>query len=137
MSEITPEKVAAAVCERRDGWRESLESALSLTAEGHVLSLTLTRWDGEGDAETVRHFRAVVVEGTEAPIVLEPPAELGIQWHDGGDLLALTRDGITIFPHGADEWSMSPDNARELAAHLAAMADAYEAAQAQRNGGAS
>ncbi|MEU6721651.1 hypothetical protein ABZ897_60320 [Nonomuraea sp. NPDC046802] len=104
---------------------------MSLTAEGNILSLAVVRWDGPDGAETVRHYRAPVVDGEQTPIVLERPEELGIQWHDGGDLLALTSDGITLFPCGADEWSMGADNAREMAAHLAAMADAYEAAQAE------
>ena len=135
MNDITPEKVAAAVCEGI-GWRESLESALSVTAEGSVLSLDVVRWNGENDSEIVRHFWAPVVEGEQAPIVLEHPAELGIQWDDGGDLLALTADGILFNPRGVDEWDLSPDEARELAAHLAAMADAAKAAQTEQSGGA-
>jgi hypothetical protein len=130
VNEITPEKVAAAVCEGEGGWLESLQAALSLTAEDNVLSVAVTRWDGPDDSEVVRPFRAVVVEGTETPIVLERPNGLGIQWDDGGDLLALTKDGILFNPRGVDEWDLDPSGARELAAHLAAMADAYEAAQA-------
>ncbi len=71
MSDITPEKVAAAVCEGVGGWCHSLEAALSLTAEGNVLSADVVRWDGPDDAETVRHFRAVVVEGETVPDLAE------------------------------------------------------------------
>ncbi|MEU8151709.1 hypothetical protein [Nonomuraea sp. NPDC048901] len=107
-----------------NGWHHEV------TGCGNMIAIAITPSDDEGfKTDETFHFRAVVVEGEEAPIVLERPEELGIQWHEGGDLLALTHDGITLFPQGVDEWSMGPDNARELAAHLAAMADAYEAAQ--------
>lgn len=72
MSGITPEKVAAAVCEGDFGWIESLQAALSVTATGDVLSLDMARWDGPNDSEVVRHFRAVVVEG-EGPVVVASP----------------------------------------------------------------
>ncbi|MEU7831312.1 hypothetical protein [Nonomuraea sp. NPDC049129] len=137
MSEITPEKVAAAVCEGVGGWMDCLEAALTVTAERNVLSLDVTRWDGPGDSEVVRHFRAVVVPGETVPIVLERPAELGISWDDGGDLLALTPDGIRLYLRGMDEWELDPSDARELSAQLAEMADAHEAAQAEQSGGAS
>jgi hypothetical protein len=133
MSEITPEKVASAVCEGMGGWRESLQGALSLSADGNVLSAKIARWD-EKDTETVRHFRAVVVEGDETPLVLEWPAELGMQWDDGKDLLALKPDGIVFNLRGIDEWDLDPDGALELAAQLAAMAHASKALA--RKGGA-
>ncbi|MEV7013460.1 hypothetical protein [Streptosporangium sp. NPDC051022] len=97
-----------------------------IEANGNVIEITVTPGD-----EPV-HFRAVVVEGEEAPIVLPQPTELGLSWHDGGDMLALTRTGICLFPGGADEWEIPPAQAREMAAQLAAMADAYEAAEEAR-----
>ncbi|MFC4006553.1 hypothetical protein ACFOY2_04930 [Nonomuraea purpurea] len=75
MSEITPEKVAAAVCSTVDGWRHDLQAALSLAAEGNVLRLETIRWvDDEQGTEIVRHYRAVVVEGSETPVVWDPDA---------------------------------------------------------------
>ncbi|WP_326646605.1 hypothetical protein OG884_18410 [Streptosporangium sp. NBC_01755] len=88
MSDITPEKLADVICMGMDtGWRYDLQAALSLTAQGDVLSLRVTRWDGPDDAETVRHFRAVVVEGDETPIVLERAALAQIR----ASLVALVR----------------------------------------------
>ncbi|MGA4989950.1 hypothetical protein [Nonomuraea bangladeshensis] len=148
MSDITPEKVAAtppnpenvaeflAYCANDasdDGG--NMWFPVVKAADGGVVEIDINPADDNGTATyAIRRFRAVVVEGDTDPIVLERPAELGIQWHEGGDLLALTRDGITLFPHGADEWAMSPANAREMAAHLAAMADAAEVAQAEQGG---
>lgn len=137
MSEITPaEAVATALAIDGGGFHDDeLNGWVTFKADGSTVQVKVAHHDdGEEIPERARHFRAVVVEGETDPIVLERPEELGIQRHDGGDLLALTRDGITLFPCGADEWSMSADNAREMAAHLAAMADAYEAAQAQKGG---
>lgn len=128
MSEITPKYVADVLADADNELDDETGCWLSISTEDAVLHIKAT---SVSDRDNPVHFRAVVVEGDETPIVLERPAELGLSWHDGGDLLALTRDGITLFPNGADEWSMSPDNARELAAHLAAMADAREAAQAE------
>lgn len=101
----------------------------SIKADGNVIEIAITPCDAGGD-ETgeVVHFRAVVVEGDEPPIVLEWPAELGIAWDDGGDLLALGDSGIIrLHSRGVDDWDLSPAEAREMAAHLAAMADVVEA----------
>lgn len=92
MSELTPEKVAAAVCEGVGGWMESMQAALSVTAEGNVLSLDVARWDEEGN-ETVRHFRAVVVEAPAYDVAAEPVAIDGdtareLAYSDPGDTVA-------------------------------------------------
>lgn len=77
MNEITPETVAAAVCEGVGGWMDVLEAALTVTAESNILSLDVTRWDGPGDSEVVRHFRAVVFRAVVAlddgPLVIASP----------------------------------------------------------------
>lgn len=65
---------------------------------------------------------------TPDTITLDIPEELGLTWDDGDDLLALTGQTITLYPHGADEFEMTAAEAREMAAHLAAMADALDAA---------
>ncbi|WP_326643017.1 hypothetical protein OG884_06135 [Streptosporangium sp. NBC_01755] len=102
----------------------------SIKATDNVIEIAITPGDEDGtETEEVVHFRAVVVEGDETPIVLEWPAELGLSWHDGGDLLILRDTGIIrMYPRGVDEWDLSPAEAREMAAQLAAMADASEAA---------
>ncbi|MFI6903052.1 hypothetical protein ACIBKY_17450 [Nonomuraea sp. NPDC050394] len=95
-----------------------------------LFCLNLTSYMGERMGAVLVRLREAEARLTSA-IVLEPPAELGIQWEDGGDLLALTSDGIVLTPRGVDVWELDPAEARELAAQLAAMADAHEAAGRQ------
>lgn len=125
----TPENVAELLTEGDNDLHDGYGWKPGLSATGNVVRISITPYDEDGNSLDDVHFRAVVVPGEETPLVLDPPVELGIQWYEGGDLLALTRDGITLFPRGVDEWPMGPEQAREMAAHLAAMADAYEAAQ--------
>ncbi|MGW4663237.1 hypothetical protein [Streptosporangium sandarakinum] len=134
MPEITAEKVADFPTEGDNDFHEDLDAWPSLRVTGNVVEIKMTPADyaGEEDEDNITHFRAVVVEGEDTPIVLERPDELGITWEDNGsDLLALTNDGIRLHLRGMDEWELDPAAARELAAHLAAMADAYEAAQGE------
>ncbi|MFD9950541.1 hypothetical protein ACFWYW_57565 [Nonomuraea sp. NPDC059023] len=136
MSEITPEKVAAAAAWGVHGWRESLRAALWVTAEGDVLSLTTSRWepdpaDIEG-GEHVRHFTAVVVEGETAPITLKRPADAELEL-PGGDRLGL--GGTMVAARLVLDGFLLPDEAREIAAHLAALADLAEAAHAETEAG--
>lgn len=133
MSEITPEKVAEAVSEAViSGWRHRLQAALSVTAEGNVLSLETTRW-GADDTETVRHFRAVVVEGETDPIVLSSTAQAVYVTTDLTGTLWLAcaatgcREPLTVVEDGK--------TLGELAAPWAAHTCA-EASQAVQNGGA-
>lgn len=131
----TPENVAESLTSDDNVYHDGYEWTPSLTADGNVVRIGITPTDAGGmDCDEVQ-FRAVVVEGEETPIVLERPDELGLSWDDGGDLLALTREGIRLYPRGMDEWQLDPAEARDLAAQLAAMADAYEAAVAQKAGG--
>ncbi|WP_157253127.1 hypothetical protein [Nonomuraea typhae] len=132
-AEVTAEDVAGWVTEFTGDMDEHLGGVVTVRRRGNTLAIDVTPVDDSlgYDKANAKHFRAVVVEGEQAPIVLESPAELGMEWHDGGDMLALTREGITIFPGGADEWVIPSKQAREMAAQLAAMADAREAAQAE------
>lgn len=86
-----------------------------------------------GDVPTVATICAwlhrVRAAATAGRIVLDEPAELGVPWHDGEDLFALTTRGVVMFPGAADEYVLSSEEPREWAAHLAAMADALDAAQ--------
>lgn len=139
MSEITPERIAAAACEGVSGWRHSLEASLSLTAQGDVLSLAVVRWDGPDDAEVVRHYKAVVVEGETAPIVLErpeitdPSAVTGPRF--GEEVGESLENGWSVFATNhvlfGGTGHISPAEARRFAAALVATADALEATQAQ------
>jgi hypothetical protein len=104
MTEITPEKVAAAACDTVNRWRHSLQGALSLTAVGNVLNLEVTRW-AEDDTETVRHFRAPVVEG-EDPVVVASP-----------ELLAAAR---ALYRAHVKEGSESADQAAHTRYEVAA-----------------
>lgn len=141
MSDITPADVAADLFAAKDThYDDSGKAWYSLVeAVDNVLNITITPTEGDGAHEPV-HFRAVVVEGDETPLVLEWPEELGMQWDDGADLLSLTPDGIVFNLRGIDEWDLDADGALELAAQLAAMAYASKllaAREAEQNGGGS
>jgi hypothetical protein len=152
MSDITPEKVAAAACEDVGGWVESLQAALSVTAQGNVLSLDVVRWDGPDGAETVRHHRAVVLPGETVPVVLPRPSFVDQRELEGKPYNAGSEeDGWQVcaaYPNGRPtqvvfgdsivfrgSGHISTDEARRMAAALAAMADAVDAAQAEQDGG--
>lgn len=129
----TPENVAEMLTDGDNEYHDGHHWDLSLTSVDNVVNICVTPYDVD-DSEMLApvRFRAVVVEGEEAPIVLDPPAELGLTWLDGGPLLELGDEGICLFPRGADEYWMDPSEAREWASQLAVMADAYEAAHGKR-----
>jgi hypothetical protein len=136
MSELTPtEKVASLLNEYDDSsdwYAESLGGWITTKTDGNTIQVKVIRRadNGEEIADAVQHFRAVVVEGTETPIVLERPAEPGLCWdEDGGDLILPIASGLRMWPPSSDWFDMTPAEARELAAHLAAMADDWEADQ--------
>lgn len=125
----TPENVAEMLASGDNDYHDGNDWWPSISADGSVISIGITPVGDDYETKLPKvPFRAVVVEGDQTPIVLERPDELGISWEDGGDLLALTNGGITLSPRGVDEWELDPAEARELAAQLAAMADAREAA---------
>ncbi|MFG1963163.1 hypothetical protein [Nonomuraea sp. NPDC049028] len=126
----TPEKVAEMLTSGDNDYHDGNYWHPSIGADGNVVHIGIEAYSEDGEKLPEVHFRAVVVPGATAPIVLERPAELGISWDDGGDLLALTPDGIRLYLRGMDEWELDPSDARELSAQLAEMADAHEAAQA-------
>jgi hypothetical protein len=150
MSDITPEKVAAALCEYASGWRHSLVATLSVTAIGDVLSVDVLRFDGPGDSEVARPFRAVVVEGETVPIVLpRPDITDGYEFegghydddlHTGWQVVAVNSDARSVGTKFANSilfrgsGHISLGEARRFAAALVAKADVIEAAQAQTGG---
>lgn len=131
----TPENVADMLTSGDNDYHDGNYWKPSIGADGNVVHIGITAYSEDGDRLPEVHFRAVVVEGDETPIVLEWPNELGMQWDDGKDLLALTPDGILFNLRGIDEWDLDADGALELAAQLAAMA--YASKALARKGGAS
>lgn len=89
----------------------------------------LAGWEPSTVATIVSWLRRVRAAAVEGRIVLDEPAELGLSWDDGGDFLTLAGDGITLYPGGVDEMEMTATEARELAAQLAAMANAVDQSQ--------
>lgn len=117
MNKITPEAVADFIADSIDAARAE-EGRIGAHSEDCVLHIEVKPTGGD-----VEHFRAVVVPGEETPLVLEWPAELGLSWDDGGNLLTLDSSGIIrLNPRGLDEWEFTPEGALELAAQFAAMA---------------
>ncbi|TMR11059.1 hypothetical protein ETD86_37075 [Nonomuraea turkmeniaca] len=143
MSDITPEKVAAtppnpenvagflAYCANDamdDGG--NLWYPLVKAADGGVVEIAIKPGDEDGTAmDEVVHFRAVVVEGETVPVVLDRPADAGLEL-PGGNRLGL--DGTMVAARLALNGSLLPDEAREIAAHLGALADLAEASQAEQ-----
>ena len=128
----TPENVAEMLTSGDNDYHDGNDWHPSLSRDGNVVRIEITPV-GE-DYEThlpVEHFQAVVVPGETVPIVLERPAEPGLSWDDeGGDLIAAIATGIRMWPPDTAWFDMTTAEARELAAHLAAMADEHDAAQA-------
>lgn len=125
----TPEKIAESLTSGDNEYHDGHDWWESLTAKGNVVHIGITPTTEDGEKLPKQHFRAVVVEGDETPIVLKYPAELGLTWHDGSDLLTLRDSGIIrLYTQCVAEIDLRPDEAREMAAHLAAMADVLDAA---------
>ena len=133
MSEITPEKVAAAVCEGVGGWMDCLEAALTVTAERNVLSLDVTRWDGPGDSEVVRRFRALVVEGEKSPYVASleflAAARALFRWNAAASTLAAEQFAALVYEVDDALAALTPEQMAVLAG------DDEQAAQAEQSGG--
>ncbi|WP_101790977.1 hypothetical protein [Nonomuraea indica] len=129
----TPENVAEMLTSGDNDYHDGNYWHPSIGADGNVVHIGITAYSEDGGKLPEQHFRAVVVEGEQTPIVLERPEELGLCWdEDGGDLIAPTADGIRMWPPSMAWFDMTVQEARELAAHLAAMADEWEAAEAAR-----
>lgn len=103
---------------------------LELGAYDERIVAWLAGWDTPTVATVCSWLHRVRAAAVEGRIVLDEPEELGVPWHDGQDLFALTSDGIVMFPGAADKYDVSPDEALEWAAQLAAMAYAQKAVQA-------
>ncbi|SET51696.1 hypothetical protein [Nonomuraea wenchangensis] len=164
MSDITPEKVAATpptpenVAEMltmgdndyHDGnyWHPSIGAA------GNVVHIGITPYadDDEGTKLPEVHFRAVVVEGEQTPIVLERPATLEVEWGPADEVRSWVSPDLFVVVNtmkATNVGFLTPVEARRLAARLAALADEAqkladeeiarrraEAAQAEQGGGA-
>jgi len=79
-----------------DGWK------LSLTAKENVVSIGVTPYDEDGNPVDEVHFRAVVVEGEETPVLLAGPAY--VNGDDGYPALCCTAcdDHIAYVTAGDD-----------------------------------
>ena len=120
MSEITPETVASAVSDTVDGWRYSLQAALSLAAEGNVLNLAVTRWeDDEEGTETVRHFWAPVVESEKPPYVASPEflaaARALFRWNAAASTLAADQFAALVYDVDDALAALTPEQVAVLA----------------------
>lgn len=115
-----------------DAHRAAITAALNGVKLG-AYDERLVDWLAGWDVPTIvticswlHRVRAVALDGQ---IVLDEPTELGLPYGDGGDLLAISEGAIVLYPRGCDEFIQSPSEAREMAAHLVAMANALDAAK--------
>jgi hypothetical protein len=150
----TPENVAEMLTAGDNDYHDGNYWKPSIGADGNVVHIGITAYSEDGEKLPEQHFRAVVVEGEEAPIVLPRPdtSFLGLDFEgsafDDDDAL-----GWQVVPYStARKWNcevedadsilfrgapgvISPAEARRFAAALAAMADTVETAQAEHGGG--
>ncbi|MFI7114017.1 hypothetical protein ACIBK9_47405 [Nonomuraea sp. NPDC050227] len=132
MSEITPEKVAAALT-GGDDVNEVLNRWVDVNAipGSSAVRITVTPIsdDGDPDTENAQHFRAVVVEGETDPIVL--PAGAACDYINGDN-------GYHWLTCGTCEESMGQITAgtsvAEIVTKIAAHKCTPEAAQAEKGG---
>ncbi|MEV0382321.1 hypothetical protein [Nonomuraea sp. NPDC050643] len=131
MSDIAPYDIAHVIGVLLDRTQTNEGGVIGANVLDEVLHIDLTHRDGDKD-----HFRAVVVEGETDPIVLERPAE------PGNDIGGRAEPGMVVIDDECPacdvelHWSWTPEEARSLAAHYAALADEADrlAAQAQTGG---
>lgn len=135
--EPTAELVAEMLTESDNDYHDGHQWQPSISADGNVVSITITPYTVDGDECPEREFRAVVVEGDQPPIVLSRPdvdAYLG-------DVMAVIpgpineleiRDGRVVNDDGCTSCqeplvaSWTPDEARVFAAYLVALAERAE-----------
>lgn len=131
MSEITPEVAAALAIDGGGFYDAKLNGWVTFKAEGDTVQVKVSDHDDDGKeiAENAKHFRAVVVEGEQTPIVL--PAGAALDYINGDS-------GYHWLTCGTCETSLMEVTAGtsfgEMAAKIAAHKCA-EASQAVQNGG--
>jgi hypothetical protein len=150
MSDITPERIAGHlegggemyVGRHFAGW-------VDVASEGPVLRIGFTP---KGKPGQTQQYRAVVLPGETVPIVLPRPSLVDQRELEGKPYNADSEeDGWQVcaaYPNGRPtqvvfgdsivvrgSGHISTDEARRMAAALAAMADAVDAAQAEQDGG--
>jgi hypothetical protein len=79
----TPENVAEMFTEGDNDYHDGYGWHPSLSADGNVIKIGIEAHDEEGERLPEVHFRAVVVEGETAPIVL--PAGAAADYINGDD----------------------------------------------------
>ncbi|MFF0864211.1 hypothetical protein ACFYUV_20805 [Nonomuraea sp. NPDC003560] len=151
----TPENVAAMLTSGDNDYHDGNYWHPSIGSIGNVVHIGITPYadDDEGTKLPEVHFRAVVVEGETDPIVLPRPdtSFLGLDF-EGGAFGDDDAEGWQVVPYSTQRrWTCSVQEAncvefrgapgrisfaeaRRFAAALVAVADAAEAAQAEKGG---
>lgn len=145
----TPENVAEMLTSGDNDYHDGNYWHPSLYAQGNVVSIGITPYadDDEGTKLPEVQFRAVVVEGETAPIVLpRPDITDGYEFegghydddlHTGWQVVAVNSDARSVGTKFANSilfrgsGHITTAEARRFAAALVAKADAVEAAQAE------
>ncbi|MDH2424830.1 hypothetical protein [Sphaerisporangium sp. TRM90804] len=125
----TPENVAASLANNGGKYDHANPWFMLVEVAGHVVQIRVRSFGEKDSEQTTTEFRAVVVEGDRAPIVLERPATLAQDWLEGGRPSFrswISPDG-TIRAEIDDNTEMTPADARREAARMAALADQAEA----------
>jgi hypothetical protein len=130
MSDITPEKVAVLLAEDDDNgfYSDKVGGWVTFEAKGASVQVKVAHHDeaGEEVPDQTQHFRAVVVEGEQAPIVLERPATLEKEWGPADEVRSWVSPDLFVVVNTMKTTNvgfLTPVEARRLAARLAALAD--------------
>ncbi|MER5420383.1 hypothetical protein [Streptosporangium roseum] len=132
-TEITAEKVADFLTDADNDFHEGLDAWPSIRANGNVVEITLTPMDEDGDEDkdNASHFRAVVVEGDEAPVVAARPDVYAPDDMQGPAHTDSNQCGWHAFATShvifGGSGHISFAEARRMGAALLALADEYEA----------
>lgn len=125
----TPQNVAEMLTSSDGDYHDGNYWHPSITSVGNVISIGIEPYaDDDGTRLPEVRFTAVVVEGETVPIVLERPVKAELEL-PGGNRLSMV--GSMVAAHLSLDGYLLPEDAREIAAHLAALADDAEAAQTE------
>jgi hypothetical protein len=111
--------------------------ALDLALNGVELGAfdrTVLRWLAHYEPHTVATVCSLILRAraaeTEGKVVLDEVAEMGLQYDDGRDEVAIVDDEIVVYTRRAYWLRFTPAEADERAAHLATMARALRTREA-------
>lgn len=131
----TPDGVAEALADGIDSFHHGYDWELDYSRDGNVVTIDVTPQDTDTGMRLdgkAKHFRAVVVEGEQTPVVIDPEVLAAARAlyrayaHEGSE--SAEQAAHTRYQVAAALYALTPEQATFLAGHTA------EAAQAEQGG---